>query len=127
MPAYRSRLEEKLARWFELNGHQFEYETLKLNYTLSANYYPDFILPNGVILEAKGYFKPEDRRKMLAVKKQHPDLDIRLVFQAPYNTLTKKSQTTYAKWADKNGFLWAASHAIPLDWFDASSNGNTKN
>jgi hypothetical protein len=127
MPAYRSRLEEKLARWFELNGHQFEYETLKLNYTLSANYYPDFILPNGVILEAKGYFKPEDRRKMLAVKKQHPDLDIRLVFQAPYNTLTKKSQTTYAKWAEKNGFLWAASHAIPLDWFDAPINGNTKN
>jgi hypothetical protein len=127
MPAYRSRLEEKLARWFELNGHQFEYETLKLNYTLSANYYPDFILPNGVILEAKGYFKPEDRRKMLAVKKQHPNLDIRLVFQAPYNTLTKKSQTTYAKWAEKNGFLWAASHAIPLDWFDALSNGNTKN
>ena len=127
MPAYRSRLEEKLARWFELNGHQFEYETLKLNYTLSANYYPDFILPNGVILEAKGYFKPEDRRKMLAVKKQHPDLDIRLVFQAPYNTLTKKSLTTYAKWAEKNGFLWAASHAIPLDWFDAPSNGNTKN
>ena len=118
MPAYRSRLEEKLARWFELNGHQFEYETLKLNYTLSANYYPDFILPNGVIMEAKGYFKPEDRRKMLAVKKQHPDLDIRLVFQAPGNTLTKTSQTTYAKWAEKNGFLWAPSHDIPPEWFD---------
>ena len=118
MPQYRSRLEEKLARWFELNGHQFEYETLKLNYTLSAVYTPDFILPNGVILEAKGYFKPEDRRKMLAVKKQHPTLDIRLVFQAPYNTLTKTSKTTYAKWAEKNGFLWAASHDIPLDWFN---------
>ena len=118
MTVYRSRLEEKLARWFELNGRQFEYETLKLNYTLSAVYTPDFILPNGVILEAKGYFKPEDRRKMLAVKKQHPNLDIRLVFQAPYNTLTKKSKTTYAKWAEKNGFLWAPSHAIPLDWFD---------
>jgi len=127
MPAYRSRLEEKLARWFELNGHQFEYETLRLNYTLSAVYTPDFILPNGVILEAKGYFKPEDRRKMLAVKKQHPDLDIRLIFQAPYNTLTKTSKTTYAMWAEKNGFLWAASHAIPLTWFDAPINCNTTN
>jgi hypothetical protein len=57
MPKYRSRLEERLARWFELNGHQFEYETLKLNYTLSSVYTPDFILPNGVILEAKGYFQ----------------------------------------------------------------------
>ena len=118
MTTYRSRLEERLARWFELNGHQFEYETLKLNYTLTATYIPDFILPNGVILEAKGYFKPADRRKMLAIKKQHPDLDIRLVFQQPYNTLTKTSDTTYSKWAEKNGFKWAPAHDIPLDWFD---------
>ena len=121
MTKYRSRLEERLARWLELNGQQFEYETLRLDYTVSAVYTPDFILPNGVILEAKGYFKPEDRRKMLAVKKQHPNLDIRLVFQAPYNTLTKTSKTTYAKWAEKHGFLWAPSYDIPLSWFNANS------
>jgi hypothetical protein len=117
MPNYRSRLEERLARWLELNEHQFEYETLRLPYTWEAVYTPDFILPNGVILEAKGYFKPEDRRKMLAVKKAHPELDIRLVFQQPYNTLTKASKTTYAAWAEKHGYLWAASHNIPLEWF----------
>ena len=55
---------------------------------------------------------------MLAVKKQHPDLDIRLVFQAPHNTLTKKSKTTYAQWAEKNGFLWAIYNDIPIEWFD---------
>lgn len=118
MPKYRSRLEEKLARWFEVNGYPFEYETLRLPYTLSSVYTPDFILPNGVILEAKGYFDPSDRRKMLAIKKQHPDLDIRLVFQSPKNTLTKSSKTTYEMWAEKNGFLWAPAHAIPLEWFD---------
>jgi len=121
MPAYRSRLEERLARWMEVNDLPFEYETLKLDYTVQAVYTPDFILPNGVILEAKGYFKPEDRRKMLAVKKQHPELDIRLVFQAPYNTLSKKSKTTYAMWAEKNGFLWAIYNDIPLTWFDGHS------
>lgn len=121
MRKYRSRLEERLARWLELNGQQFEYETLRLDYTVSAVYTPDFILPNGVILEAKGYFKPEDRRKMLAVKKQHPDLDIRLVFQAPHNTLTKTSKTTYAKWAEKHGFLWAPSYDIPLEWFETQN------
>ena len=118
MTNYRSRLEERLVRWLELNGYEFEYETIHLPYTLSATYTPDFVLPNGVIMEAKGYFKPVDRRKMIAIKKQHPDLDIRLVFQQPYNTLTKTSKTTYAQWAEKNGFLWAASHDIPLDWFD---------
>jgi len=116
MPKYRSRLEERLARWMEVNELSFEYETLKLDYTVKAVYTPDFVLPNGVILEAKGYLKPEDRRKMLAVKKQHPALDIRLVFQAPHNTLTKTSKTTYAKWAENNGFLWAPSHDIPHDW-----------
>jgi len=118
MPKYRSRLEERLARWLEVNGQSFEYETLKLDYTVKAVYTPDFILPNGVILEAKGYFKPEDRRKMLAVKKQHPDLDIRLVFQAPYNTITKTSRTTYAMWAEKHNFLWCSYHNLPLDWFE---------
>jgi hypothetical protein len=27
MAGYRSRLEERVARWLKLNGHQFEYET----------------------------------------------------------------------------------------------------
>jgi hypothetical protein len=126
MASYRSRLEERLARWFELNGYEFEYETLRLSYTLSSTYTPDFILPNGVILEAKGYFKPEDRRKMLAIKKQHPDLDIRLVFQQPKNTLTKRSKTTYEMWAEKNGFKWAAAHDIPPDWFHNDSRSNIK-
>lgn len=118
MPKYRSRLEERLARWLEVNGQSFEYETLKLNYTVQAVYTPDFILPNGVILEAKGYFRPEDRRKMAAIKKQHPDLDIRLVFQSPHNTISKSSKTTYAMWADKYGFKWCPSHSIPLDWLE---------
>lgn len=118
MKRYRSRLEERLARWLELNGHKFEYETLRLPYTIEATYTPDFVLPNGVVLEAKGYFKPEDRRKMIAVKKQYPDLDIRLVFQQPYNTLTKTSKTTYGQWADKHGFLWAPAHDIPPEWFE---------
>jgi hypothetical protein len=117
MSNYRSRLEERLARWLELNNHPFEYETLKLSYTLQSVYTPDFILPNGVIIEAKGYFKPEDRRKMLAVQKAYPHLDIRLVFQQPYNTLTKTSKTTYAAWAEKHNFPWAAAHKIPDEWF----------
>jgi hypothetical protein len=119
MAKYRSRLEERIARWLEVNGYSFEYETLKLDYTVKAVYTPDFILPNGVVLEAKGYFKPEDRRKMLAVKKQHPEVDIRLVFQAPHNTITKESKTTYAQWAEKNGFLWAPYHKLPMEWFES--------
>ena len=114
---YRSRLEERLAQWFELNNIPFEYETLKLDYTVTATYRPDFILPNGVILEAKGYLKPGDRRKMLCVRDANPDKDIRFVFQAPNNKLNKNSSTTYWALAEKHGFKWCPSNNIPPDWY----------
>jgi hypothetical protein len=53
---------------------------------------------------------------MLAVKKSNPELDIRFVFQAPYNKINKGSKTTYAKWADKYGFPWCSYSTIPLTW-----------
>lgn len=117
MTTYRSGLEERLARWLTLNDHPFDYEPRKLAYTLEAKYIPDFVLPNGVILEAKGYFPYEDRRKMVAVKKSHPELDIRMVFQNPNTKIDKRSKTTYAMWCEKNGFPWAHYLHIPLEWF----------
>ena len=61
-------------------GVSFEYETTKVDYTIAHNYTPDFVLSNGVILETKGYWDDEDRRKMRNIKQQHPELDIRMVF-----------------------------------------------
>ena len=56
------------------------------------NYTPDFLLPNGIYLECKGYWEAEDRRKIKAVKQQHPEIDLRMVFQAPFNKISKKSK-----------------------------------
>ena len=53
---------------------------------------------------------------MKAVKKQNPELDIRFVFQAPYNKLYKGAKSTYAQWAEKNGFKWAHYSSIPVEW-----------
>ena len=94
----RSKLEEKVAQLLNELGVSFEYESTKVPYILQCNYTPDFLLPNGVYLETKGHLTPEDRRKMVAVKKANPDLDIRFVFQAPYNKIEKRSKTTYAAW-----------------------------
>jgi Phage endonuclease I len=115
---FRSRLEGRIAKWMEVNGLDYEYESLRLNYVIEATYTPDFLLPNGVMLEAKGFFRPEDRRKLLAVRKANPDADIRLVFQQPNNTLTKISKTTYGDWATKNGFPWCNAAQIPVEWYD---------
>jgi hypothetical protein len=96
-------------------GAPFDYETLKLKYTRECVYTPDFILPNGVIIEAKGYWLPADRTKHLRVRECNPEMDIRFCFQNAHNTLNKKSKTTYGDWCDKHGFLWAHK-TIPKEW-----------
>ena len=80
---YRSQLEEKVADLLANLDVNFQYEKTKFSYTIPHNYCPDFILPNGVVLECKGYWDAADRRKIKSVKEQNPDIDLRMVFQSP--------------------------------------------
>mgnify|MGYP001263025374 FL=1 len=113
---FRSKLEESVASLLQGLGVSYQYESEKLSYTIQHYYTPDFILPNYVYLETKGYWSPEDRRKVLAVKRDNPGIDLRMVFQSPYNKISKSSKTTYAKWCDKHEIPWTAYHEIPLEW-----------
>ena len=115
-PKFRSKLEERIADLLTQLGVSYLYESEKLSYTISHNYTPDFVLPNYTYLEAKGYWDPADRRKILAVKRDNPGIDIRMVFQAPYNTISKKSKTTYAKWCEKHEIPWTSYKDIPIEW-----------
>ena len=115
---FRSRFEEQLAKQLEAKKIDYRYEQDMIRYTkplTPSRYTPDFVLPNGIIIEAKGLFLASDRKKHLLVKEQYPHLDIRFVFQRANNRLSKQSKTMYADWADKNGFLWADS-SIPNAW-----------
>lgn len=105
----RSHFEDEVASLLNLLKVKFEYEKVSLKYTKPSTnhkYTPDFILPNGIICEAKGWLHLSDRKKMLLVIAQHPDLDIRFIFQNPNAKLSAKSKTTYAKWCDKNKIKW---------------------
>ena len=115
-PKFRSKLEERIADLLAQLGVSYLYESEKLSYTISHNYTPDFVLPNYTYLEAKGYWDPADRRKILAVKRDNPGIDIRMVFQSPYNTISKKSKTTYAQWCDRHDIPWTSYKDIPIDW-----------
>ena len=115
-PKFRSKLEERVAALLEQLGVSYLYESEKLSYTIEHNYTPDFILPNYKYLETKGYWAASDRRKILAVKRDNPDIDLRMVFQAPYNTISKKSKTTYAQWCDRHDIPWTSYKDIPIDW-----------
>ena len=113
---YKSGLEEQVAKLLTGLGVTYEYESCKVPYTIQHHYHPDFILPNHVHLEAKGYWSAPDRRKIAAVKRDNPELDLRMVFQSPYNKISKGSKTTYAQWCEKHEIPWTHFHDIPLDW-----------
>ena len=113
---FRSGLEEKVATLFDDLGVSFEYESTKIPYVIQHIYAPDFLLTNGIFLETKGYWDSEDRRKIKNVKEQHPDIDLRMVFQNPFNTISKRSKTTYAKYCEKLSIPWTSYKNIPIDW-----------
>lgn len=117
---YRSGLEEAVDALLRQNNVDAEYEKHKVQYTIPISYHeytPDFRLPNGIFIETKGRFVIEDRKKHLLIKQQHPELDIRFVFQNSKNRIRKGSPTTYADWCKKHGFLYA-DKTIPQEWLD---------
>lgn len=116
---YRSGLEHTVLKSLKERKCNAQYECLKiewedLNY---RTYTPDFLLPNGILIETKGRFTPDDRKKHLKIKKQHPDLDIRFVFTNSKSKLRKGSKTSYGSWCEKNGFMYADKD-IPQEWID---------
>jgi hypothetical protein len=116
---WRSGLEEKVGDELKAKGVSFGYESDKIKWTdhKIRTYTPDFFLPNGIIIETKGRFTAADRRKHLEIQKQHPEQDIRFVFDNAKNKLYKGAKSTYADWCDKNGFKWAEK-SIPEAWLN---------
>lgn len=115
---YRSGLEDKVADQLRSLSIPVIYEGTKIRYTpprKTRTYSPDFILPNGIIIETKGRFVTADRQKHKHIKEEYPFLDIRFVFSNPNNRISKTSKTTYAKWCEDYGFAYAAK-LIPREW-----------
>ena len=114
---YRSGLEETISLQLASLSVPVMYETEKIKYEVNEvrTYTPDFLLPNGIIIESKGRFVAADRKKHLLIQRQHIFLDIRFVFSNSKAKLTKGSKTTYGDWCTKHGFLYA-DRLIPEEW-----------
>lgn len=111
-------MEDRLAEQLKNAGIDASYEKHKIKYVIPATthtYTPDFVLPNGIIIEGKGLFEAEDRKKHLLVKEQLPHLEIRFVFSNPTTKLYKGSKTSYADWCLKYGYKYAKGY-IPEEW-----------
>lgn len=123
--SWRSGLEESNAALLRSRGIPFTYEERKLKWLPEVKfrtYTPDFEITTRsgkkIIVETKGYWTSDDRMKMLAVVKQHPDLDIRIVFQNPNQKIRKGSKTTYADWCQKFLKVPYAKGQIPDAWME---------
>lgn len=116
--SFRSGLEDKVHKQLEASGVKAEYEMWKIPYVVPASnhtYRPDFILPNGIIVETKGLWEADDRKKHLLIREQYPELDIRLVFSSSRTKIYKGSPTSYAEFCEKKGILFA-DKLIPVEW-----------
>lgn len=103
------------------------YEKYTVSYEIPpGTYKPDFVLPNGIILETKGFFEASDRTKHLLIKEQYPELDIRFIFTNSKSRLTPTGKTTYADWCRKNGFPYA-DRRVPGSWLAEPSEKARKN
>mgnify|MGYP003120965217 CR=1 FL=1 len=114
---YRSGLELKTAQYLDNLLIKYKYEKLKIEWEdlTYRTYTPDFVLYNGIIIETKGMFTAADRKKHLAIKKQHPHLDIRFVFENSNRKLRKGAKTRYYQWCNKYDFDYY-DRIIPEEW-----------
>lgn len=111
---YKSKLESQVRKAMpKKKGMKVHYEITTIPYVITHVYIPDFtvILSDGRVfyIEAKGFFRAEDKRKMASVKRNNPGLDIRMVFSG-------KSKRN-ARWCEKYGFPYAIGTA-PKEWFE---------
>ena len=127
----RSGLEARVREDLDNRGIAYEYETLKLPYIKQVcphcnevlkkgNYLPDFIIGT-LIVEAKGRFTSEDRKKHLAVKEMNPDRDIRILFQRDQK-ISKNSKTYYSNWCIKYNIPYAIGESVPEEWISGEQN-----
>lgn len=128
---FRSKFEHRIALALEAQGVKYKYEYEQYEYYTKVRsgfcddcagahvlqrrwYTPDFFLPNGIIIEAKGQLTAGNRTTLKAVREAHDSIDLRLVFMAN-NRISKSSTTTYIDWAEQFNFKWALKE-VPKEW-----------
>lgn len=101
------------------------YEPVFLTYVDAAGsqkrYKPDAVTRNGIAVEVKIEFRERDRVKMLAVKRDNPDVEFRFVLGMPEGRVGRGAAITQAQWCEAHGFRWA-HNAIPESWWNEPPN-----
>ena len=111
---FRSDLEGQVADQLDKQCVKYRFEPHWIRYQIEKKYKPDFLLPNGILIEVKGWFKFDDQRKHKLIKSQYTELDIRFVFQK-INNKVQGGMFTNKEWCEKYDFKFAES-IVPNSW-----------
>lgn len=107
----RSRLEERFEVTLKEFNVPYVYEGTKISYVVPESnhtYTVDWTIGKKLLIETKGYLSTyEERRKYILLKEQHPNMDLRFVFDNP-NKLCGGTKMSHAKWAEKYGFKFCS-------------------
>jgi len=117
----RNKLERKVRDLIVDRGFTPRYETESLEYTIPASehiYTPDFKLSANVYVEAKGIWDLEDRKKILLIQDQYPEVIVCMAFQNASYKINPGSKTTYAMWCEEHGipYIDTRYEGIPEEW-----------
>ncbi len=104
-----------------------EYESERLDYTTSHTYIPDFKVKTRtgktIYIETKGNGRSFDgnvRAKLIAVKEQHPESDLRIIFYSDGKIGPKRKDGSFLRqsdWATKHGFMFSIRE-LPEEWIN---------
>jgi len=111
---FRSGSEETVSSLLTAAGYYYEYEPYYIKYEVHEvrKYLPDIVLDNNIILEVKGRFFPVDRKKHIRLRENHPNIDVRFVFDNPNARLSKGAKSSYADWCEKNSFKYCGKKDV---------------
>jgi hypothetical protein len=109
---YKSQFERDVVVALKKNKIKFVYEPTVVHFLQpekKRKYIPDFRLTfkkgsSPIFVEAKGRLTLADRQKMLWVRDQNPKMKFVILFMDARKRITKRSNTTYSKWAEDNNF-----------------------
>lgn len=132
---YRSKYEAEVAADLTRKRVGFDYESEKVTYLRPirngecqvcaatdvgqvATYTPDFVLKNGIYIEAKGKFDSRGRTKILAVLQSNNVItreNFRLLFMRD-NYTTASRRETYTDWCARHNIVCAIGPKVPQSW-----------
>lgn len=95
----RSSWEANVARVFRKIGIPYEYEREAFDLS-GLCYTPDFFLPNNVIVEVKGFWNDESRKKVSTFSKLHPEYSLLPLDSDMYESLRLKYAPLIPEWED---------------------------